>query len=126
MKWPALILAVVATTASARSDTDYPHRDWGQVMTLDMTVADATACIARELGRRADAIVIPVDSGNDIDVAPHTWPKSGPWQSYKVRSVGGATLLRSFYRHPVKSKAIDKEVAKLRSQCLRVSHVDRG
>jgi len=123
MKWPALILAVVATTASARSDTDYPHRDWGQVMTLDMSVADATACIARELGRRADASVIPAEGGNDIDIAPRgLWgPKSEPWQTYKIRSENGTTVLRAFYRHPVRQGAVTKEVAKLGRRCLKLT-----
>lgn len=129
MRTPALLLAgfaALATQASARSDTDYPHRDWGKVVTLDMSVVDATACIMRELGRSADVTVIPADGGNDIDVAPHLmWGrKSEPWQTYQIRDQSGITTMRAFYRHPVKQSAIDKEVAKLQKFCLNATKIE--
>ncbi|WP_395326936.1 hypothetical protein WBP06_09485 [Novosphingobium sp. BL-8H] len=128
MRTPALLLAgfaALATQASARSDTDYPHRDWGKVVTLDMSVTDATACITREMNRNGDATVIPVDGGSDIDVAPHLmWgPKAEPWQTFKVRDEAGSTTMRIFYRHPVKQGANDKAVAKMAKQCLKVREI---
>lgn len=130
MKALALLLAgfaaLVMSQASARSDTDYPHRDWGQVATLDMSLTDATACIVRELNRNSDTSVIPVEGGNDIDVAPHLmWgPKPEPWNTYKLRNVGGVTTLRVFYRHPVKQKTVSKDVAKLQKYCLKIRQID--
>lgn len=130
MRTPALLLAgfaALATQASARSDTDYPHRDWGKVVTLDMSVTEATACIVREMNRNGSATVIPAEGGNDID-----W-KAGvmfggtvgePWQTFKVRSEAGSTTLRIFYRHPVRLGANDKVVAKMRKQCLKVVKVE--
>ena len=128
MKRFAIILAGFALdpSAHARSDTDYPHRDWGQVVTLDMTVAEATSCVARELGRTADVSVIPAEGGNDIDIAAHVmWGKKmEPWQTYKIRGEGGIVTLRGFYRHPVKQKAVSKEVAKLQDRCLKAKSID--
>lgn len=119
---------ILSTPALARSDTDYPHRDWGQVATLDMAVVEATACIARELGRKGDAVVIPMEGGNDIDFAvrPMWGPKMEPWETYKVRSESGVTTLRVFYRHPVKRDGVGKDVARLQKQCLRVSKVEQA
>lgn len=118
--------AVVTAPALARSDTDFPHRDWGQVATLDMTVAEATACIARELSRNGDALVIPVDGGNDIDFAvrPMWGPKMEPWETFKLRSTDGITTLRIFYRHPVKKGGVSKDVARFQKHCLRVRRID--
>jgi hypothetical protein len=123
-----LSIATLPSQASARSDTDYPHRDWGQVVTLDMSVTDATACIMRELGRRADATVIPMDGGNDIDIAAHlAWGKKmEPWQTYKIRGDGGVTTMRAFYRHPVTQAGVSKEVGKLQEHCLKVKAISPG
>lgn len=117
--------AALSTGAIARSDTDYPHRDWGQVATLDMSLVEATACIARELNRTGDASVLPVEGGNDIDFAvrPMWGPKMEPWETFKIRSEGGTTTLRVFYRHPVKQKGVSKDVSRLQKQCLRVLNV---
>lgn len=128
MRTPALLLAgfaALATQASARSGTDYPHRDWGKVVMLDMSVIDATACITRELNRNGDATVIPMEGGNDIDLAPHlAWGKKmEPWQTFKVRNESGVTTLRIFYRKPVRITANDKIVAKMGQQCLKVKSV---
>ncbi len=116
--------AALATQASARSDTDYPHRDWGKVVELDMNVTEATACIVRELGRRSDVTTIAAEGGNDIDVAPRTWPKSEPWQTFKVRAEEGVTTLRIFYRRPIRIGANDKAVAKMSKQCLRTRNAE--
>ncbi|WP_311271033.1 hypothetical protein [Sphingobium sp. WCS2017Hpa-17] len=112
----------IAAPSLARSGTDYPHRDWGRVLTLDMSTTDATTCIARELNRTGDAVVLPVEGGNDIDFAvrPIWGPKMEPWETYKVRSVNGATTLRVFYRHPMKPKTVAKDVARLQRQCLKI------
>lgn len=115
----------VASPALADPDTDYPHRDWGQVATLDMTLMDATACIARTLDRRGDAIVIPAEGGNDIDFAvrPAWGPKMEPWLSFKLREEGSATQLRIFYRRPMSRGKVANEVERLRKRCLMVSSI---
>lgn len=128
MRTPALLLAgfaAIATQAYARSDTDYPHRDWGKVVALDMSVTEATACITRELNRTRVPTVIAVDGGNDIDVAAHVaWGKKmEPWQTFKVRSDGEDATLRIFYRHPIRQGANDKLVAKMSKQCLKVRSI---
>jgi hypothetical protein len=124
MKRLALILTLLASPAAAASDTDYPHRDWGQVATLDMTVPEATACIAREKNRQGGTLVIPVEGGNDIDFRAATGFFGGtvnePWQTFKVRSEGGATTLRIFYRHPFSQERMTKDVARLGRKCLKV------
>ena len=90
MKWPILILAGFAATASADKDTDYPHRDWGHVATLDMSVAEATACIARALDKGGSVLVLPVDGGNDIDYSVDVpWGKRpDAWERFKLRNDG--------------------------------------
>lgn len=127
MKHLAIILAgFVAMPAMAAPDTDFPHRDWGQIATLDMTVDEATSCIARELNRFGDATVLPMAGGNDIDFAAHPmWgPKMEPWQTFKVRSEDGATKLRVFYRHPVKKASVSKDVTRMQKRCLKVQKID--
>ena len=123
MKHLAIILiGFAAVPAIAAPDTDYPHRPWGTVLTLDMSVSDETACIARTMGRHAEAAVIPMEAGNDIDVAPNSlWgPKLEPWMTFKVREEGGAVTMRAFYRHPVKKSSVSKDVARLEKRCLQV------
>ncbi|ALC12475.1 hypothetical protein [Sphingopyxis sp. 113P3] len=118
----------LSASASARSDTDYPHRDWGQVATLDMSVTEATACITRELSRSGSATVIPADGGNDIDFKASSGFFGGtvnePWQTFKVREVDGSIVLRVFYRHPVNKKRVAKQVEKMRRHCLKVVNID--
>lgn len=125
MKWPAIILAGFAASASAGPDTDYPHRDWGQIATLDMSVADATACIARELNRTGSVLVLPVESGNDIDFTANVpWGKKlEPWERFKLRGAGDTSVLTLFYRHPVTRKGAGKDVARLQKRCLRVKAI---
>ena len=126
MKTPAIMLAglaVFATHASARSGTDYPHRDWGQVLTLEMSVDEATACIAREMRRQGPILVLPVDGGNDIDwTAGGLFQKGGTeaWVNFKIRREGDTTKLRIFYRHPIITKGLNGYVKKLEKQCLVV------
>ncbi len=122
----ALIAYGPSAPASARSDTDYPHRDWGHVATLDMTIADATTCIARELNRNGDALVLPVEGGNDVDFTVHVpWGKKmEPWETFKLRSSGGVTTMRVFYRHPVRQNGVGKDVARLQKRCLKVKSID--
>jgi hypothetical protein len=126
MKWLAIILVGFDTSAAAAPDTDYPHRNWGQVATLDMSLAEATACIARtKTGGGASTQVIPAEGGNDIDFRPSAGLFGGsvsePWETFKVRTVGGSTELRVFYRHPYRQGGITKDVARLQKRCLRVS-----
>jgi len=119
----ALGAASIATAAYARSDTDYPHRDWGKAATLNMSLADATACIAREMGRRGGIVVIPADGGNDIDYSARTGfggTVDEPWMRFKLSAEGDITGLRVFYRHPVTRRRIGKDVARMQEYCLKV------
>ncbi len=120
----AISAALAATPALAGADTDYPHRDWGQVATLDMSLIEATSCITRELNRDGDATVIPADGGSDIDFAVRAaWgPKIEPWLTFKLRE-GEATTLRVFYRRPYSQGKVGKEVARLQERCLRVASI---
>lgn len=120
-----MLLLALAFAALQDKGTDYPHRDWGQVATLDMTVQDATTCIARTLSRRGDALVLPVDGGNDIDFAvrPMWGPKMEPWETYKVRSSADRATLRLFYRHPVTAKGAGKDVRFLQKHCLKIASI---
>lgn len=116
--------ALVTAPALARSDTDFPHRDWGQVATLDMTVAEATGCIARELDRQGSVLVLPVEGGNDIDFSAGGMfggSVGEPWERFKVRREGDVTTLRVFYRHPFNQKGVGKAVERLGKRCLRIS-----
>ena len=117
---------MLATGANAGENTDYPHRDWGKIATLDMTLDEATTCIARELARKGDVVVLPVDSGSDIDFAvrPIWGPKMEPWETFKIRQEAGATTLRLFYRHPVTRKGAGKDVVRLQKRCLKVRSID--
>lgn len=117
MTWWTLILAGFATPGAAQ---DYPHRDWGQVVTLDMTMADATACIAREMDRHGSVLVLPVEGGADIDFSVDVmWGKQlDPWERFKLRTEEGKTVLRVFYRKPTGPKSVGKDVERLRKRCL--------
>jgi hypothetical protein len=64
--------AIAASPATAQSNSRYPHRDWGKVATLNMSVIDATTCILRVLNRGSTATLIPAEGGNDIDLKPGT------------------------------------------------------
>ena len=120
----AILLASMSGVATAKTDTDYPHRDWGKELVLDMSLIDATACITREKGRQGTATVIPAEGGNDIDfkVAPVLFagPSGEPWETFKVRESNGVTTLKVFYRHPYRQATISKDMAKLAKKCLRV------
>lgn len=113
--------------ASAGPDTDFPHRDWGQVAILDMTLADATSCIARAMDRDGAVLVLPVDGGNDIDFSPGTMfggSTNEPFLRFKVRESGDASTMRLFYRHPVRKKLAGRYVEKLQKRCLKVRSID--
>ena len=92
---------------------------------LDMSAPDAVTCIARELNRKGDAMILPVEGGGDIDFTVHVmWGKKlEPWETFKVRTENGKTVLRIYYRHPVKAKGISKDVAKMQTRCLVVKAI---
>lgn len=115
----------IAPAAIAAPDTDYPHRDWGQEATLDMSLIEATACVARELNRIGDATVIPAEGGNDVDWAMRGLfgVKQEPWLSFKLREAPGATVMRVFYRKPMSKGKVDKEIRRQQRRCLRVRSI---
>lgn len=126
MTWLALILAGFAATGSAEVDKDQPHRDWGQVATLDMSVADATACIIRAKSRGGAATqIIPTEGGNDIDFRASAGLFGGavwkPWITYQLRRSGEGSTLTVLYRHPYRQGGINKDIGNLAKACLRIS-----
>ena len=127
MKRLAIILAGFATVpAHAGPDTDYPHRDWGKVAILDMTVAEATACVAREMRRHGPVLSIGAEGGNDIDWTPGGLFQSGgaePWITFRIRSEHDQTRLRVLYRHPIIAKGVDGYIKKLEKRCLKVARI---
>lgn len=121
----AAALALVPS-AIAAPDTDYPHRDWGQVATLDMSLADATACIARAMDREGSVLVLPTEGGNDIDFSPGGLFGAStfePFLRFKVRPTGEFAEMRLFYRHPVSQKKAGRYVEKLQKRCLKVRSI---
>ena len=121
------VLALLPSAAHAAPDTDFPHRDWGKVATLDMRLSDASTCVARAAARKYERIVpIPVEGGTDIDAGPgggFFGVANDPWLRYQVRQEGSAVTLRIFYRHPVGQRRVDKELASFQKQCLRVRSI---
>jgi len=108
MKRLAIILAGFAAVP-AHAGPDYPHRDFGQVIALDMSLPDATSCIARSMDRYGSVLVLPNDGGDDIDFSAGTMfggSVNEAWISFKVRPDGDASNLRVFYRHPVIAKGV--------------------
>lgn len=110
--------------ANAAPETDFPHRDWGKVATLDMTLPDATTCVTRGLARSyARIIPMPAENGTDIDGGPGGGVfgvPADPWVRAKVRQEGDVVTLRMFYRHPVSQKQVEKVVRRLEKHCLKV------
>lgn len=130
MKWPALILAGFALTASAKEGTDYPHRDWGQVATLDMTATEAAACVTRQLSRQYGRVTpVPAEGGTDIEGGPGGGifgVAHDPWVSFQVRGDENAATLRVFYRHPVSQKNLSRDVRRMGEKCLKISKLAPG
>lgn len=123
MKSIILIAALLASPAYADDDTDYPHRDWGKSVKLDMTLGEATACVAREMDRKGSVLIVPVDGGNDIDFSAQSMFSTvgEPWERFKIRSKDGETTLRIFYRHPVNRRWIEnRDMKRLKKSCLKV------
>jgi hypothetical protein len=116
---------LILMLAAAVSDTDYPHRPWGQVATLSMSASEATACIARELDKGGSALVLPVEGGTDIDWSVDvSWGKRpDAWERFSVRSGGGSTTMTVSYRHPSSVKRVAKHVDKLAKACLRIAEM---
>lgn len=125
MKIVTLILLAVAAPASAKEDTDYPHRDWGQVATLDMTPNEAAACVTRQLSRQFGRVTpVPAEGGTDIEGGPGGGVfgvAHDPWVSYHVRAEGQAATLRVFYRHPVSQKNLTRDVRRMGEKCLKIA-----
>lgn len=119
----AALTCLIATPALADEDTDYPHRDWGQVATLNMTETEAIACVTRQLSRTYGRVTpIPAEGGTDIEGGPGGGifgTAHDPWVSYQVRG-GEATTLRVFYRHPLSAKNISRDVRRMSERCLLV------
>jgi hypothetical protein len=127
MLWPIILSAGAVLTGPMAKDTDYPHRDWGQVATLDMTVAEATACIARQMDREGSVLILPVDGGNDLDYTAGTMFGSvnEPWVRFQVRAAPSTTL-RISYRKPVGQKWLRRVMRNFQKSCLRVTNVTSG
>lgn len=126
MIFTAIVSVGFAINSLEKKDTDYPHRDWGQIATLNMTPAEAAACIARQLSRDNDRVLpIAVDGGIDIDAGPEGFfgVVNEPWERYQVRSENGQTTLRVFYRHPANRRNISRVVRRMGTRCLKVIEV---
>ncbi len=127
MKWPAIILAGFALTASAEKDTDYPHRDWGRVVTLNMPLAAATACVTRQVSKLYGRVTpVPAEGGTDVEGGPGGGlfgVAHDPWVSYQVRGAANGSVLRVFYRHPVSQKTISREVKRMGEKCLQIASI---
>ena len=126
MKRTILLAALISTPALAGPETDYPHRDWGQIATLAMPASDAVACIARELDKNGSVLVLPVDGGTDIDFSisgPLFMQNAGePYMRFKVRESEGAVTMRAFYRRPLSQKSTDKTITGMEKRCLKVAN----
>lgn len=115
-----MILAFTAFI-TALSGQDYPHRDWGKVATLSMSVDEAAACIARTYNRRGGALMVKAEGGVDIDATSFaTIPRGEPWQRFKLRAAGNVTTMRVFFRRPLSAKRTEKDVRKLGDDCLKI------
>lgn len=125
MKWLIVVLAGFAAAAQAKEETDYPHRDWGQVVTLNMTATEAAACVTRQLSRQYGRVTpVPAEGGTDIEGGPGGGLFSNahdPWVSYQVRSDGQIATLRVFYRHPVSQGDLSRDVRRMGENCLKVA-----
>ncbi|MEY4056180.1 MAG: hypothetical protein RL519_1515 [Pseudomonadota bacterium] len=123
------VIAVIAfaSSASAAPDTDYPHRDWGKVAVIDMSLPDATTCVIRGIARTYERVVpASVDGGTDIDAGPGGGLfgiAHDPWLRLMVREIDGDVTLRVFYRHPVSQKQVNKLVSKIQERCLKVRSI---
>lgn len=130
MMWITLPIAAAIVSASASKDTDYPHRDWGQVAVLNMTMTEATACVTRLLSRQYGRVTpVPADGGNDIEGGPgggFFGVAHDPWVSYHVRGDGKGATLRVFYRHPISQANISRDVRRMSEKCLKVSGIATG
>jgi len=115
----------VTTSAYAAPDTDFPHRDWGKVATLDMSAADATACVARAMDREGSVLVLPTAGGSDIDYTAGSMFGSlnEPWVRFKIREKATGSALTIFYRHPVNQKWLRRVMRNFQKQCLKVASV---
>lgn len=120
--------ALAAPLAPAQSGTDYPHRDWGQTATLDMSLGDATTCVTQGIARTFERVIpVPAESGSDIDAGPGGGifgVAHDPWIRLKVRQEGTTVTLRAFYRHPLSQKRVGKLIDKMQKRCLRIRSLD--
>lgn len=124
---PTALAACIVLPAHADDDTDQPHREWGQIATIDMPLAEATACITRGIARSYERVLpVPAENGTDIDAGPGGgfWGVAhDPWLRLRVRQDGDAVTLRVLYRHPVSQKQVTKEVERLQKRCLKVRSI---
>jgi hypothetical protein len=125
MKLLIVAFAGIAASASAKQDTDYPHRDWGQVATIDMTATEAAACLTRQLSRQFGRVTpVPAEGGTDIEGGPgggFFGTPHDPWVSYQVRGQASGSTLRVFYRHPISQGNISRDVRRMGEKCLKIA-----
>ena len=128
MKRIAILLAgFAAIPAHAGPETDFPHREWGMVAMLNMSLTDATACVTRELARQYGRTTpVPAEGGTDIDGGPGGGLFGlayDPWVRIKVREANGVVTLGASYRHPVSAKQLGKVITRMQKRCLRVAEI---
>ncbi|WPZ05664.1 hypothetical protein [Pelagerythrobacter marinus] len=120
----ALTLLAALTSTAAIAGPDYPHRDWGQTLALDMTATEATACMARELDRQGEALIVPAEGGSDIDFSSDAMfggAVGEPWIRFQIREDDDATTLSALYRHPVNKRWIARVLRNAEKRCLKVA-----
>lgn len=119
---------MAAQPVSAATDTDFPHRDWGKIASLDMPFDEAQACIARELDKTGSVLVLPVDSGSDIDFSiggSILTPNTGePYLRFKLRRIEHEITLRAYYRRPLSLKGLNGTVEALGRKCLKIARIE--
>lgn len=127
MKRLPLIAAALVLALPAHAKTpDRPHRPAGQIAVLDMSVADAQACIARELDRTGSVLILPVEGGSDIDFTVpggmFAQGKGEPYATFRLRDAGEVTL-SILYRRPLSAKSMLGSIKDMGKRCLIVKEM---
>jgi hypothetical protein len=122
---------VAASSAAAAPVTEtrkgFPHRDWGEVATIDLPIDLAQSCVVQQLMTSGRVVSLPVENGSDVYFAVHSLMANGPpYVRFMLRKHEDKTHLRALYRRPFGRGTVSGFVADLQAMCTGAASPGSG
>jgi len=121
-----MLLAILATAAAVTAPPvetrkGFPHRNWGDPVTMAVPVELAQTCFVESLMAVGRVTPVSVSGGADVYFAFMSLGSAKPYIRFMLRPRENKTEVTALYRHPVRRETVSGFVADIQAQCEAVA-----